>query len=180
MLASQLGATLLRRTTRRVSLTAQGREYFNQCRDRSACCKRPNACSRRRRSSRGRTAAPLGAGLLGPATVPRILSAFLKAAQPRIRVDLFTNMFLDLIAENVDVANRFGELRDERGPLPRSVCRGDAVLKERPLPTTADLAQHDCGDAAREEQRSDWDSSAVAGKRACALRDRSRVAISAQ
>src|SRR5512138_2997791 len=33
VLESQLGATLLRRTTRRVSLTAQGREYFNQCRE---------------------------------------------------------------------------------------------------------------------------------------------------
>src|ERR1700755_3090670 len=32
-LESQLGATLLRRTTRRVSLTAQGREYFNQCQE---------------------------------------------------------------------------------------------------------------------------------------------------
>src|SRR4030095_12309737 len=30
VLESQLGATLLRRTTRRVSLTPQAREYFNQ------------------------------------------------------------------------------------------------------------------------------------------------------
>jgi len=28
-----LGVSLLRRTTRRVTLTAQGREYFNQCRE---------------------------------------------------------------------------------------------------------------------------------------------------
>ncbi len=33
VLESQLGATLLRRTTRRVSLTAQGRDYFNQCQE---------------------------------------------------------------------------------------------------------------------------------------------------
>src|SRR5258708_14770481 len=31
VLESQLGVTLLRRTTRRGTLTAQGREYFNQC-----------------------------------------------------------------------------------------------------------------------------------------------------
>src|SRR5258706_4673369 len=30
---SKLGVSLLRRTTRRVTLTAQGREYFNQCRE---------------------------------------------------------------------------------------------------------------------------------------------------
>src|SRR5687768_6929855 len=33
LLESQLGVTLLRRTTRRVSLTAQGREYFNECQE---------------------------------------------------------------------------------------------------------------------------------------------------
>jgi DNA-binding transcriptional LysR family regulator len=31
VLESKLGVSLLRRTTRRVTLTAQGREYFNQC-----------------------------------------------------------------------------------------------------------------------------------------------------
>src|ERR1700686_4527344 len=33
VLESNLGVSLLRRTTRRVTLTAQGREYFNQCRE---------------------------------------------------------------------------------------------------------------------------------------------------
>jgi len=33
VLESRLGVSLLRRTTRRVTLTAQGREYFNQCRE---------------------------------------------------------------------------------------------------------------------------------------------------
>src|SRR5262245_66666485 len=33
VLESQLGVSLLRRTTRRVTLTTQGREYFNQCQE---------------------------------------------------------------------------------------------------------------------------------------------------
>src|SRR6266403_4219841 len=33
VLESKLGVSLLRRTTRRVTLTAQGREYLNQCRE---------------------------------------------------------------------------------------------------------------------------------------------------
>src|SRR6202165_6098638 len=33
VLESELGVSLLRRTTRRVTLTAQGREYFNQCQE---------------------------------------------------------------------------------------------------------------------------------------------------
>src|ERR1700738_5163932 len=33
VLESKLGVLLLRRTTRRLNLTARGREYFNQCRE---------------------------------------------------------------------------------------------------------------------------------------------------
>jgi DNA-binding transcriptional LysR family regulator len=33
VLESKLGVSLLRRTTRRITLTAQGREYFSQCRE---------------------------------------------------------------------------------------------------------------------------------------------------
>src|SRR5262245_64608873 len=33
LLESQLGVSLLRRTTRRITLTAQGREYFNECQE---------------------------------------------------------------------------------------------------------------------------------------------------
>src|SRR6202795_5237709 len=44
--------------------------------------------------------------------LPIYLSRFMNA-QPRIRIDLFiTNLFLDLVAENIDVAIRFGELED--------------------------------------------------------------------
>ncbi len=33
VLESELGVSLLRRTTRRVTLTAQGRDYFSQCQE---------------------------------------------------------------------------------------------------------------------------------------------------
>src|SRR5580658_1544051 len=33
LLEADLGVSLLRRTTRQVTLTAQGREYFNQCQE---------------------------------------------------------------------------------------------------------------------------------------------------
>src|SRR5580658_7292781 len=33
VLESELGVSLLRRTTRRVTMTAQGREYFSQCQE---------------------------------------------------------------------------------------------------------------------------------------------------
>jgi len=40
VLESRLGVSLLRRTTRRVTLTAHGREYFDQCREPLALLKR--------------------------------------------------------------------------------------------------------------------------------------------
>ncbi len=50
--------------------------------------------------------------VLGQGPFLEFVSGFLKA-NPQIRIDLFiTNQFVDLIAENVDVAIRFGELQD--------------------------------------------------------------------
>ena len=50
--------------------------------------------------------------IMGQEPFYEFLSAFLKT-YPRIQVDLFiTNLFVDLIADNIDVAIRFGELRD--------------------------------------------------------------------
>ena len=79
------------------------------------------------------------------------LSTFSKA-HPRIRIDLFiTNAFLDLVAENVDVAIRFGELRDSSvvatrmGKDIRYVVAAPEYLKNRKPPAEpADLERHDC------------------------------------
>ena len=50
--------------------------------------------------------------ILGQEDFYAFLSSFLKT-YPGIQVDLFvTNLFLDLIVENIDVAIRFGELPD--------------------------------------------------------------------
>jgi len=50
--------------------------------------------------------------ILGQEAFYAFLSSFLKTSLG-IQLDLFiTNLFLDLIVENIDVAIRFGELRD--------------------------------------------------------------------
>ena len=166
VLESQLGATLLRRTTRRVSLTAQGREYFNQCQEPlSLLQEAEHVLTQAQKKPEGllRITVPVA---LGQQAFLEFLSAFLKA-QPRIRIDLFiTNTFLDLVAENVDVAIRFGELRDSSvvatriGKNVRYVAATPEYLKGRKLPTEpADLAQHDCVMLHAKNNEADWDLS---------------------
>jgi DNA-binding transcriptional LysR family regulator len=151
LLESNLGVSLLRRTTRRVTLTAQGREYFNQCREPLILLEEAEGVlTRGQKTSEGmlRISVPV---ILGQEPFLDFLSAFMKA-QPRIRIDLFiTNLFLDLVAENIDVAVRFGELEDSSvvatriGKSIRYVVAAAEYLKGRKLPVEpADLKLHDC------------------------------------
>jgi DNA-binding transcriptional LysR family regulator len=111
-LEERLGVTLLQRTTRKLSLTAQGRAYYNQCGEPlSQLFDAERVLTQTQKKPEGllRISAPV---ILGQEAFYAFLSSFLKA-YPGIQVDLFvTNLFLDLIVENIDVAIRFGELPD--------------------------------------------------------------------
>ena len=164
VLESQLGVTLLRRTTRRVTLTAQGREYFSQCREPLVLLEEAEqALTRGQKAPEGmlRISVPV---ILGQGPFLDFLSEFLKS-QPRIRVDLFiTNLFVDLVAENIDVAIRFGELQDSSvvatriGKSIRYVVATPEYLKGRKLPVEpADLELHDCVMLNARNNETDWD-----------------------
>src|ERR1700727_2195736 len=150
-LEERLGVTLLQRTTRKLSLTAQGRAYYNQCSEPlSHLFDAEQALTRTQKKPEGllRISAPV---ILGQETFYAFLSAFLKT-YPRIQADLFiTNLFLDLIAENIDVAIRFGELRDSSliaqriGKSVRYVVAAPEYLHGRIPPSRPeDLRQHQC------------------------------------
>ena len=164
VLESKLGVSLLRRTTRRVTLTAQGREYFNQCREPLTLLEEAE-----RVLTLGQTTAEGTLRISVPVVMGRgafldFLSDFLKV-QSRIRVDLFiTNLFVDLVAENIDVAIRFGELQDSSavatrlGKSVRYVVATPEYLKGRKLPIEpADLEQHDCVMLNARNNETDWD-----------------------
>jgi DNA-binding transcriptional LysR family regulator len=164
LLESGLGVSLLRRSTRRVTLTPEGRDYFSQCQEPlnllqeaervlTQAQKRPEGLLR----------------ITFPVTLNRepfrdFLSGFLND-HPRIRVELLmTNLFLDLIAENVDVAIRFGELRDSNlvarrlGKIFFYVVAAPAYLKARTLPLEpADLKSHDCVTFNAKNNERNWD-----------------------
>ena len=170
VLESKLGVSLLRRTTRRVTLTAQGREYFNQCREPLILLEEAErVLTRGQKTAEGmlRVSVPV---ILGQQPFLDFLSGFMKA-QPRIRIDLFiTNLFLDLVAENIDVAIRFGELQDSSvvatriGKSIRYVVATVEYLKGRKVPVEpADLKLHDCVMLNARNSETDWDL--VSGKK---------------
>jgi DNA-binding transcriptional LysR family regulator len=148
-LERQLGVTLLQRTTRKLTLTTQGRDYFDQCSEPLAHlydAERVLTLSQRQPEGVLRLSVPV---ILGDPAFLGFLSDFLRN-YPGIRIDLFiTNEFLDLVAENIDVALRFGELRSSSivarklGTSVRYVVAAPAYLERRPRPRTpAELAGH--------------------------------------
>jgi DNA-binding transcriptional LysR family regulator len=164
VLESQLGVTLLRRTTRRVTLTAQGREYFNQCQEPLSLLQdAERVLIQGQREPEGilKISVPV---ILGQAPFLEFISGFIKA-HARIRVNLFiTNLFLDLVAENIDVAIRFGELRDSSlvatkiGKSIRYLVAAPEYLKGRKPPTEPeDLKMHECVILDGKNNETDWD-----------------------
>lgn len=150
-LEEQLGVTLLQRTTRRLNLTEQGRAYFTQCSAPLAelyDAERALTQSQRKPEGLLRVSVPV---TIGQEPFYEFISSFLRT-YPRIQVDLFvTNAFVDLIAENVDVALRYGELRDSTliaqrvGKSVRYLVCTPGYLRDRAPPVRPnDLRQHQC------------------------------------
>lgn len=150
-LEDQLGVTLIQRTTRKLTLTLQGRAYYSQCSEPlSQLFDAEQVLTQTQKQAEGllKISVPV---LMGQEPFYEFLSAFLKR-HPRIEVDLFiTNLFVDLIAENVDVGIRFGELRDSTivtqriGKSVRYVVAAPDYLEGRTAPEKPeDLRDHRC------------------------------------
>jgi DNA-binding transcriptional LysR family regulator len=150
-LEQQLGVTLIQRTTRKLTLTAQGRDYFDQCSEPLAHlydAERVLTHSQRQPEGILRISVPV---ILGDPVFLGFLSDFLRN-HPRIRLDLFiTNQMLDLVAESIDVALRIGELKSSSivarklGTTVRYVVAAPAYLGDRARPREpAELAEHAC------------------------------------
>jgi DNA-binding transcriptional LysR family regulator len=164
VLESELGVSLLRRTTRRVTLTAQGRGYFSQCQEPLILlqeAERVLTQAQKKPEGMLRISVPV---ILGQQPFLDFISGFLKD-HARIRLDLFiTNLFLDLVAENIDVAIRFGELQDSSvvatriGKSIRYVVAAPEYLQGRKPPSEpADLKLHDCVMLNAKNNETDWD-----------------------
>lgn len=150
-LESALGVRLLNRTTRRLSMTDEGREYAARCRRVLAEVDEAEAAlSARRAKPRGRLhlTAPV---LFGRMHVAPLVTAF-ALRHPGLQVDVtLLDRPVDLVEEGIDLALRIGVLRDSSlvavplGETRRVVCASPAYLRRHGTPRTiADLAKHRC------------------------------------
>jgi len=127
-LEARLGTELIRRTTRRMNLTDDGRAYYERCVRILEDLEEADSLFARRScelSGRLRVATPWSFGVAH--MVPAI-TEFMRL-HPRVTVDLDMNdRRVDLVAEDFDVAIRIGELEDSSlmarwlAPVSHLVC----------------------------------------------------------
>lgn len=150
-LEARMGTRLLHRTTRKLSLTDEGLVVYERWSQILSELEEVDACMALRRAAPTgtlRLTAPLS---FGQRHVLPLLDGFLKQ-WPELRADIwFTDRFVDLIDEGIDVAIRIGGLKDDSRILTRTIgwqqfatCASPDYLARRGVPQAPqDLAVHD-------------------------------------
>jgi DNA-binding transcriptional LysR family regulator len=150
-LESRLGVRLINRTTRQLALTAEGTTYLRRSREILASIEMVEAeLASARTSPRGHLRVHAPPVMIGDHFAPA-MTEFL-ARYPRITVEfLVANRVVDIIAENVDIAMRTGELPDSSLvackiiDLTQIVCASPGYLARHGRPMNfSDLARHPC------------------------------------
>jgi DNA-binding transcriptional LysR family regulator len=162
-LEERLGARLLQRTTRSVTLTDAGTRYLERARRILADveeAERAAESERTRPSGRLVVSAPVGFGRLH---VSPVMSAYLKR-YPDVAGELrLEDRIVSLVEDGIDLAVRVGELADSTlvarhvGSMRRIVVASPAYLKARGEPKTpAAIATHDLIQFGASAGLADW------------------------
>ena len=150
-LEQRLSVRLLRRSTRKLSLTEEGRLYYERCvgplRELESA---ESAITEKSRSPTG-TVRVTSLSPFGRTYVLPLIPAFSRR-YPGIELELrLDDAVSDMIAGGYDVGIRAGEARDgsmvmrEVAPLNFVVCGAPSYFAERGIPlTVADLSKHNC------------------------------------
>ncbi|MGC4093695.1 MAG: LysR family transcriptional regulator [Polyangiaceae bacterium] len=150
-LEAQFGTALLRRTTRRMTVTDAGLTFYERARSvlsELRAVEQEMASNDAEPRGRLRISASL---LLGQVHVLPILLSFLKKA-PRVALDLeLSDRVVDLVSERIDVAVRITAsppasfVARRVGAVTRVQCASPSYLKAHGVPRSpAELAQHSC------------------------------------
>lgn len=147
----RLGVRLLHRSTRGVTPTEVGQQYYAQCKAiERAIDEAEHQAIGAQRATAGRlrisTSVAFGRRVLVP------LALRYMQAHPGVQVDLsFDDRYVDLVEQGVDLAVRMGQMADSSlgarylGTNPWVMVAADAYLARQGEPRTPDdLARHDC------------------------------------
>ncbi|MEM8502736.1 MAG: LysR family transcriptional regulator [Cyanobacteria bacterium P01_D01_bin.1] len=149
-LEDRLGVRLLQRTTRSLSLTTEGRIYHERIAKLLQELDEANELVSTGGKPRGKltisTSFDFGQSFLVP-LMPEFLAQY-----PEIQIDLrLSDRFVDLAAEGIDVAIRFGDLKDSSlirrylGQPKFILCASSGYLAAHGVPTVPeDLTKHNC------------------------------------
>ncbi len=164
LLEDSIGHRLLHRTRNGVSLTAEGRDFYDRCRDvavkvEEAVTHMRNLGDRPRGTLRVTSSVAFGKSQLVPA-LPEFL-----AAHPELTLSLeLSDRRLDLGEEDIDVAIRFAEQLDDPRVIVRKIMENERVLCASPAylercgtpESFADLARFNCLRTSRIGGRNAW------------------------
>lgn len=150
-LEAHLGVRLLNRSSRAVTLTDDGRQFYERARAAlEAVAEAEGSVGRRRNEPSGllRLGTPVAFGRLH---VAPLMPGFLER-HPGVGVELvMDDGFVDLVGEGLDLAVRVGHLADPSlvarpiGTTRRVTVAARSYLEQWGIPATpADLAQHEC------------------------------------
>lgn len=150
-LENRLGARLLNRTTRRLSVTEVGQAFYERCaRIVTDLDEAERAVTNLHAAPRGtlKLSAPVSFGRLHLASA---VAAFL-GMHPAIDIEMDLNdRAVDLVDEGYDLAIRIGRLKDSTliarklAPSRRVVCGSPDYFRRRGMPRHPDdLTEHDC------------------------------------
>lgn len=150
-LERELGATLLNRTTRRIHLTDEGRQYLEHCRAILGQVQEAEAALHSRRAVPGGRLAVTASVLFGRRYIAPLMSEFV-SRHPQVSAELlFVDRLVNLVEEGVDAAVRIGRLTDSSlaaiplGEVRRVVCASPAYLRANGMPKRPeDLRDHRC------------------------------------
>ncbi|QGZ65250.1 LysR family transcriptional regulator [Paraburkholderia acidisoli] len=139
-----LGARLLQRSTRRLSLTDVGQVYYERCRHILEACDEANReASEAQASARGvlRVAAPVTFGAMH---LGEVIAQYM-AACPEVNVEVaLSDRYVDLLETGVDLAVRVGRLPDSTliarrlAPCRMVVCASPGYIERHGLPRKLD------------------------------------------
>lgn len=176
-LEQKLGVRLLRRSTRRLALTAEGEIYFERVqRIVGEIAEAEADVMRFGEQPRGRVRVSVGTAFATCALVPALPE--FTARFPEITLDLvITEYPVDLIDAGIDVAIRIGPLGDVNlvarrvGDLERVISAAPAYLERHGVPRVPeDLTRHNCLTLPGVAGQTEWPFRSAGGVRSVAVR----------